>query len=253
VLTIDGRPVESFPDMQQIVSTSAGETLTFEVERGGTHVTLKAVPTLKESKDRFGNVHRIGVLGITRSPSPEDTHFQPVGPLTALELGVQKTWFVVERTLSYIGGVVSGREAADQLGGPIRIAQVSGQVATEGLPSLFSLTAVLSVSIGLLNLFPVPLLDGGHLLFYAIEATRGKPLSERAQEVGLQRHPASRRPMDGIVARRQLSERKRVGRGKDSVAQQEKACTSGASTGLFRGSDDLSRGRWVVRSAQRGR
>jgi regulator of sigma E protease len=184
VLSIDGRAVESFPDMQQIVSTSAGETLTFEVERGGMHVTLKAVPALKESKDRFGNVHRIGVLGITRSPSPEDTHFQPVGPLKAFELGAEKTWFVVERTLSYIGGVISGREAADQLGGPIRIAQVSGQVATEGLPSLFSLTAVLSVSIGLLNLFPVPLLDGGHLLFYAIEATRGRPLSERAQEVG---------------------------------------------------------------------
>jgi regulator of sigma E protease len=184
VLTIGGRPVESFSDMQQIVSTSAGETLTFEVDRGGVRATLKAVPTLKESKDRFGNVHRIGVLGITRSPSPDDTHFQPVGPLNALELGVQRTWFVVERTLSYIGGVISGREAADQLGGPIRIAQVSGQVATEGLSSLFSLTAVLSVSIGLLNLFPVPLLDGGHLLFYAIEALRGKPLSERAQEVG---------------------------------------------------------------------
>ncbi len=184
VLTIDGRPVESFPDMQQIVSTSAGETLVFKVDRGGVKVTLKAIPTLKESKDRFGNVHRIGVLGITRSPSPDDTHFQPVGPLKALELGVQRTWFVVERTLSYIGGVISGREAADQLGGPIRIAQVSGQVATEGLPSLFSLTAVLSVSIGLLNLFPVPLLDGGHLLYYAIEAVRGKPLSDRAQEVG---------------------------------------------------------------------
>jgi regulator of sigma E protease len=184
VLSINGRPVESFPDMQQIVSTSAGETLEFEVDRGGVHVALKAMPALKESKDRFGNVHRIGVLGITRSPSPEDTHFKPVGPFRALELGVEKTWFVVERTLSYIGGVISGREAADQLGGPIRIAQVSGQVATEGLPSLFSLTAVLSVSIGLLNLFPVPLLDGGHLLFYAIEATRGKPLSERAQEVG---------------------------------------------------------------------
>jgi regulator of sigma E protease len=184
VLTINGRAVESFPDMQQIVSTSAGETLAFEVDRGGVRVVLKAVPTLKESKDRFGNVHRIGVLGITRSPSPEDTHFQPVGPVKALEMGVERTWFVVERTLSYIGGVISGREAADQLGGPIRIAQVSGQVATEGLPSLFSLTAVLSVSIGLLNLFPVPLLDGGHLLFYGIEATRGKPLSERAQEVG---------------------------------------------------------------------
>jgi len=184
VLTIDGRPIESFPDMQQVVSTSAGETLTFEVDRGGVKVTLNATPTLRESKDRFGNVHRIGVLGITRSPSPDDTHFQPVGPLKAVELGAQRTWFVVDRTLSYIGGVISGREAADQLGGPIRIAQVSGQVATEGLPSLFSLAAVLSVSIGLLNLFPVPLLDGGHLLFYGIEAVRGKPLSERAQEVG---------------------------------------------------------------------
>jgi len=184
VLTIDGRPIESFPDMQQVVSTSAGEMLTFEVDRGGVRVTLKAVPALRESKDRFGNVHRIGVLGITRSPSPDDTHFQPVGPLKAFELGAQRTWFVVERTLSYIGGVISGREAADQLGGPIRIAQVSGQVASEGLPSLFSLAAVLSVSIGLLNLFPVPLLDGGHLLFYGIEAVRGKPLSERAQGVG---------------------------------------------------------------------
>jgi len=184
VLAINGRSIESFPDMQQIVSTSAGETLEFEVDRGGLKVALKATPTLRESKDRFGNVHRIGVLGITRSPSPEDTHFQPVGPVKALELGVQRTWFVVERTLSYIGGVISGREAADQLGGPIRIAQVSGQVATEGLPSLFSLAAVLSVSIGLLNLFPVPLLDGGHLLFYGIEAARGRPLSERAQEVG---------------------------------------------------------------------
>ncbi len=184
VLTIDGRPIDSFTDMQQVVSTSAGEMLTFEVDRGGVRVTLKAVPALRESKDRFGNVHRIGVLGITRSPSPDDTHFQPVGPLKAFELGTQRTWFVVERTLSYIGGVISGREAADQLGGPIRIAQVSGQVASEGLPSLFSLAAVLSVSIGLLNLFPVPLLDGGHLLFYGIEAVRGKPLSERAQEVG---------------------------------------------------------------------
>jgi regulator of sigma E protease len=184
VLTINGRPIDSFPDMQQIVSTSAGETLVFEVDRGGARVTLKAVPALKEIKDRFGNVIRQGQLGITRSPTPDDTHFQPVGPLKAVELGAQRTWFVVERTLSYIGGVVAGREAADQLGGPIRIAQVSGQVATEGLASLFSLAAVLPVSIGLLNLFPVPLLDGGHLLFYAIEAVRGKPLSERAQEVG---------------------------------------------------------------------
>jgi regulator of sigma E protease len=184
VLAINGRSVESFNDMQRLVSTSAGEVLLFEVERGGTRVTLRAVPALKEVKDRFGNVNRIGVLGITRSPAPDDAHFQTVGPLKGLVLGTQETWFVIERTLSYIGGVISGREAADQLGGPIRIAQVSGQVATAGLPALMHLTAVLSVSIGLLNLFPVPLLDGGHLLFYVIEAARGKPLSERAQEVG---------------------------------------------------------------------
>jgi regulator of sigma E protease len=184
VLSIDGRSIESFADMQRIVSTNAGETLTIEVERGGARVTLKAVPALKEVKDSFGNVHRIGVLGISRSLAPDDMKFQPVDPLKAVGLGVQETWFVIERTLSYIGGVFSGREAADQLGGPIRIAQVSGQVATAGIAALMHLAAVLSVSIGLLNLFPVPLLDGGHLLFYGIEAARGKPLSDRAQEVG---------------------------------------------------------------------
>ena len=87
-----------------------------------------------------------------------------------MKLGVEETWFVVERTLSYLGGVIVGRESADQLGGPIRIAQVSGQVATAGFVALIHLAAVLSISIGLLNLFPIPLLDGGHLLFYAIEA-----------------------------------------------------------------------------------
>jgi regulator of sigma E protease len=184
VLTIDGRSIDSFNDMQRIVSTSAGDTLVFVVERGGVRVTLKAKPALKEIKDRFGNVTRIGILGITRSSSPDDTHVQPVDPFTAVMLGAKETWFVVERTLYYIGGVISGREAADQLGGPIRIAQVSGQVATAGLSALLHLAAVLSVSIGLLNLFPVPLLDGGHLLFYGVEAVRGKPLSERAQEMG---------------------------------------------------------------------
>jgi regulator of sigma E protease len=184
ILTINGRRIESFPEMQQIVSTSAGETLIFEIDRGGTHVTLKAVPALKEVKDRFGNVIRHGMLGIERASSPDEKHFEPVGPLQAVNIGVQRTWFLVERTLSFIGGVVVGRESADQLGGPIRIAQVSGQVATDGLAALISLTALISVSIGLLNLFPIPLLDGGHLMFYAIEAVRGKPLSERALEVG---------------------------------------------------------------------
>ena len=184
VLTIDGRSVESFTDMQRTVSTSAGEPLVFEVDRGGARVTIKATPALEEVKDNFGNVNRIGVLGITRLNAPSDTNMQPVGPLKAIELGVQETWFVFERTLTYIGRVFVGREGADQLGGPIRIAEVSCQVATAGIAALLQLTAILSVSIGMLNLFPIPLLDGGHLLFYGIEAVRGRPLSERAQEMG---------------------------------------------------------------------
>jgi regulator of sigma E protease len=184
VLSIDGRAIESFSDMQRIVSTSAGETLRIVVERDGKEVTLKAAPDLREVKDNFGGVHRIGVLGISRSTAPGDVRTEKVGLLSAIKMGFSETWFVTDRTLAYIAGVIVGRESADQLGGPIRIAQVSGQVATAGFVALIHLAGVLSVSIGLLNLFPIPLLDGGHLLFYAIEAIRGRPLSERAQEVG---------------------------------------------------------------------
>jgi len=184
VVAINGRAVDNFADMQRIVGESAGENLKITVDRKGTELVLAATPALKEVKDNFGNAHRIGILGISRSMAAEDLKFQPVAPPQALWMGVQETWFVIDRTLSYIGGVIVGREAADQLGGPIRIAQISGEVATIGFVALVHLAAVLSVSIGLLNLFPIPLLDGGHLLFYSIEAVRGKPLSERAQEVG---------------------------------------------------------------------
>jgi regulator of sigma E protease len=184
IQSINGQEIKTFADMQRIVSGSAGQTLQVAVSRGGEDMLLKAVPELKEIKDSFGNVHRVGVLGITRSMATEDLKMDKAPPLTALKMGVEETWFVVDRTLSYLGGVIVGRETADQLGGPIRIAQISGQVATVGMVALVHLTAVLSVSIGLLNLFPIPLLDGGHLLFYAIEALRGKPLSDRAQELG---------------------------------------------------------------------
>ncbi len=184
VLSIDGDKIDSFNDMQRIVATHPGERMSFTVKRGDTTVQLNGTPELREVKDPFGNVHRQGVLGITRQTAAGDVMTERVDPATALWLGVKETWFVIDRTLAYIGGVFTGREAADQVGGPLRIAQISGQVATIGLAALIQLAAVLSISIGLLNLFPVPLLDGGHLLFYAVEAVRGRPLSERAQEVG---------------------------------------------------------------------
>ena len=184
VTSIDGKQIGSFSDMQRVVSVRAGEQLNFAVKRGDATVQLKGTPELREVKDAFGNTHRLGVLGITRATAPGDVVTERVDPATAAWLGVKETWFVLERTFAYIGGVFSGREAADQVGGPLRIAQISGQVATIGLAALIHLTAVLSISIGLLNLFPVPLLDGGHLLFYSVEAIRGRPLSERAQEMG---------------------------------------------------------------------
>ena len=123
---------------------------------------------------------RIGLLGIQRSASPDDWTLKRHDPLTAFVMAVKECYFVISRSLGYLYDVITGREAADQLGGPIRIAQVSGQVATAGFFALLNLAAIISVSIGLINLFPIPMLDGGHLLFYGIEAVRGKQQAERA-------------------------------------------------------------------------
>ncbi|HVY43537.1 MAG TPA: RIP metalloprotease RseP [Hyphomicrobiaceae bacterium] len=184
IVSIDGEPIESFNDMQRIVGANADTELTFVVERGGSRITLKATPGRRELTDRFGNKMRVGVIGIKRATKPQDWEYRHYGPLEAVWLGVKETHFIVAKTIGYVRDVALGREAADQLGGPIRIAEVSGQVASAGFVPLLNLTAVLSVSIGLINLFPIPLLDGGHLLFYALEAVRRRPLSERAQEIG---------------------------------------------------------------------
>jgi regulator of sigma E protease len=184
VRSINGRTIASFADMQRIISASAGDALSVAVDRGGAPVTLSATPDIRETETPFGK-QRIGLLGLQGSKDPNDVQRVTYGPLEALGVGVHETWYVVERTFDYLGKLIVGRESADQLSGPIRIAQVSGQVATMGgIAALISLVAVLSVSIGLINLFPIPLLDGGHLLFYAIEAAIGRPLSERAQEIG---------------------------------------------------------------------
>ena len=181
ITSIDGKAITSFVDLQRAVSINAGQRLNFGIRRGETLLELAATPELQEIKDNFGNKHRIGILGIEHKGTGSR---EPVSFLGAIQSGVSQTWFVIDRTMVYIGKVIVGRESADQIGGPIRIAQISGQVASVSLPDLINLAAVLSVSIGLLNLFPVPLLDGGHLLFYAVEAVRGRPLSERAQEMG---------------------------------------------------------------------
>ncbi len=184
ILSIDGSPIESFTDMQRIVRINAEQQLQVAVRRDEQVLDLQVTPQLQELKDNFGQVHRIGVLGISRSDAAGTVTHRSYSLPEAMVAGVSETWFVVDRTFAYIGGLVTGRESADQLSGPIRIAQVSGQAAQLGFEVVLNLTAVLSVSIGLLNLFPIPLLDGGHLVYYAIEALRGRPLSEKAQEFG---------------------------------------------------------------------
>jgi regulator of sigma E protease len=183
ILSVDGNAIDSFAELQGIVMLSAGETLALVVERQGEELALTAVPERLEQPDRLGGTHHIGVLGI-RSPA-EAFKLERDPPLQAVVEGVRETGHIVERTLTYIGRLLRGRESAEQLSGPIRIGQVSGAVVSSGgLAGLVYLTAVLSVSIGLFNLFPVPMLDGGHLLFYMIEAVRGRPLSPRLQDLG---------------------------------------------------------------------
>lgn len=184
VVSIDGRAISSFSDMQRAISVRPEETLTVVVDRAGALVTLPVTPALVEQSTPVGK-QRIGVLGVQASRQASDWQTQHFGLLESAKVGVGETWYVVERTYDYLAKLVRGRESVDQLSGPIRIAQVSGIVASSsGLMGLLNLAAILSVSIGLMNLFPVPMLDGGHLMFYAIEAVRGRPLSDRAQELG---------------------------------------------------------------------
>ena len=185
IVSIDGRAIDSFSELQSIVMLATGEPLAIVVDRGGETRELTATPERQERPDGLGGTQRIGVLGISRTLGAGDVVFERSSLVAAIPQGAAETWNITERTLTYIGRLFTGRENADQLSGPIRVAQISGVVAsTGGLPSFIHLLAVLSVSIGLFNLFPVPMLDGGHLAFYLIEALRGRPLSPRFQELG---------------------------------------------------------------------
>jgi regulator of sigma E protease len=184
ILTIDGKEIETFADMQLLVSSSAGESLVFTVERGGQTVSLNAIPNFVEKTTPFGK-QRIGLLGVEASKDPAAIKRISYSIPGALKAGAVETWNLVDRTFNFLRRLILGWESADQLSGPIGIARVSGTAFdVGGVYSLVSLIGFMSVSIGIINLFPIPLLDGGHLLFYAIEAIRGRPLSDRAQEIG---------------------------------------------------------------------
>ncbi|MCA1951962.1 MAG: RIP metalloprotease RseP [Hyphomicrobiales bacterium] len=182
VLAIDGEPVGSFDEIARKVSVSEGQRLIFRIERAGREIELAGEPAIMSRKTVLGTDRR-PVMGFVASRDPAHFFRKYYGLGEASTTAIGEIVFVIDRTVHYVSGLVAGRERADQLSGPTRIAYISGKVAESGIAPLLMLAGILSISIGLINLLPVPMLDGGHLVFYAIEAIFGRPVSPRAQEI----------------------------------------------------------------------
>jgi len=174
-LSIGGETVATFEDLQRIITAHPAQTLPAVIRRDGAE---KSLTVTTDARDTGG--HQVGLLGIRGG----EVEYQPVSVPGALWGGVRQTWTITAETVRGLTQMITGARGTDELGGPLRIAQLSGQVAQLGVASLVSFIAVLSVNLGLINLFPIPVLDGGHLLFYLAEAVRGRPLPPRAQEYG---------------------------------------------------------------------
>jgi regulator of sigma E protease len=178
ILAADSTEIQRFEELRAYVALRAETSIAMRVLRDGGEIGLTVVPLRVDVPDGSGGTHRVGQIGIRTAGIDFVRH----DPGTALVQAVRETWQVVANTFTYLGRIIQGRESGDQLSGPLGIAKISGDVAKSSWLGLVSLMATLSVAIGLINLFPVPMLDGGHLLFYGYEAVRGRPLGERAQE-----------------------------------------------------------------------
>jgi len=181
---VDGYQVRSFNDFQRIVATSPKRDIQVDIDRLGTKMTLQVLTGSREITDQFGNVSNIGYLGVSRTAEQEDVVFVRPGPIEAVFITVDEMILIVDRSFKFLGELIVGKGDVDQLGGPVKIAKISGEAASIGVFTLINLMALLSLNIGIFNLFPIPLLDGGHLVYYAYEVIRGKPLSQRIQEIG---------------------------------------------------------------------
>jgi regulator of sigma E protease len=185
VKSINGAPIDSFEALQESTLMSTGLPMSFVVDRQGRDVDLTATPKVTVVDQGVFGKRRMGHLGLASSGDRSDAKIERCNLLACAAWGAGQEWFIVKATGTYITGILAGRESTDQMSGLIGAAQMAGEMAKISFWELFSLAAWFSVSVGLMNLLPVPLLDGGHLAFYAFEGLRGRPLSERAQEIGL--------------------------------------------------------------------
>ena len=181
-VSVDGTPVESFADVQRMVTGRTGDPIVFVLSRDGSEITLTATPEIMEQTDALGNVVKVGVIGVVNTPESGQPRLVSFSPGGALVEAVRETGHIVVRTGQFLQRFVVGREDKCQLGGPVKIADMAGKAAALGFEWLVQLVALLSVGIGILNLLPIPPLDGGHLVFYGLEALKGRPVSERAME-----------------------------------------------------------------------
>jgi regulator of sigma E protease len=182
IFRVDGNSISRFQDLVREIQINTGTPVHLGVRRDGQDLDILVTPRVTETVDNFGNKSSVGRLGVT--PNASGVNFERRDPFTAVVEAVRETWGIVTTTLTGVGQMITGARSADGLHGPLGIANLSREVAQGGVVSLLSFMALLSVNLGLINLFPIPVLDGGHLLFYAAEALRGRPLGQRAQEVG---------------------------------------------------------------------
>ncbi len=182
ITSIDGKKVESILEVSMFINTSSSDTINVTVNRDENEISLLVKPNIIDATDPFGNSIKKKIIGIKIAPTTNEFNKKKLGPFNAIYYSLKEIWFVCSTTIKFVGSLFQGKGDTSQLGGPIKIAKISGQVFEFGLLAFLSTIAYISISLGLINLFPIPLLDGGHLMFYLFEKILGRPLKQSTQE-----------------------------------------------------------------------
>ena len=182
ILFIDDKKVESIFEVSTFINISTSEQIEFKILRNDQELSVLIEPNLVDGIDSFGNPAKKRMIGIKLFVLENEFNRQPLGPSKAIYYSLKEVWFVTTTSLKYIGKIITGSGDSSQLGGPVKIAKITGQVAERGIVPFLSIMAYISISLGMINLFPIPMLDGGHLMFYLFEKILGKPLSQKTQE-----------------------------------------------------------------------
>ena len=182
IISINNQKVESVMEVPKLINSSTKENISLVILRNTEEINFRIKPKIIDGEDNLGNKVKQKIIGVQISPLNDEIKRERLGPATAVYYATKETWFVTKTTLLFVGSMFKGKGDTSQLGGPIRIAKITGQVSQLGFLAFLSIMAYISISLGLINLFPIPMLDGGHLMFYLFEKILGRPLSQRTQE-----------------------------------------------------------------------